>query len=297
MNNQRASFVKLTGSMAIFGTIGLFVRYIPLQSSMIALARGIIGTLFLLLVMLGQKKSVSKAAVRNNLLWLCLSGGCLGFNWILLFESYRYTSVAVSTLCYYMAPIIVVLVSPFVLKESLTPKKLLCVVAALCGMVCISGVLQAGIPSGGELKGILLGLSAAVLYAAIVLVNKQIRNISAYDKTVLQLGISAIVLLPYCIITYQSSAAAMEPMAVIMLLVVGIVHTGVTYYLYFGSMDYLSGQSVAVLSYIDPVVAVVISATILKETMDLVTFLGALLILGAALISELPSKEKRQTHD
>lgn len=297
MNKQRASFIKLTGSMAIFGTIGLFVRYIPLQSSMIALARGIIGTIFLLLVMLSQKKSVSKAAVRKNLLWLCLSGGCLGFNWILLFESYRYTSVAVSTLCYYMAPIIVVLVSPLILKERLTPKKLLCVVAALCGMVCISGVLQAGIPRGGELKGILLGLSAAVLYAAIVLLNKQIGDISAYDKTVLQLGISAVVLLPYCIFTYQSSTAAMEPMAVIMLLVVGIVHTGVTYYLYFGSMDHLSGQSVAVLSYIDPVVAVVISATILKETMNPVTFLGALLILGAALVSELPSKEKRKIHD
>lgn len=181
MNPKKAK-LQLIAAMFIFGTIGLFVRWIPLPSSVIALARGVIGMLFLLLVMAAKKISLSKKTIGKNLPWLLLSGVLLGFNWILLFESYRYTSVAISTLCYYMAPILIILASPLVLREKLTVKKLVCVLAALGGMVCISGVLSEGIPTMGELKGILLGLAAAVLYAAIVLANKHIHDISAYEK-------------------------------------------------------------------------------------------------------------------
>lgn len=292
MGKSSLETTKMMLSMVIFGTIGIFVRNIPLQSSVIALVRGVVGALFLLLVVTIQRKPISSTAVKRNLLWLCLSGICIGFNWILLFESYRYTSVAVSTLCYYMAPILVILASPFVLKERLTIKKGICVLTALAGMICISGVLDSGIPVTGELRGILLGLAAAALYAAVILLNKQLKDISAYDKTILQLGISALILIPYCILTYQPGEAAITHTAIILLLVIGIVHTGFAYYLYFGSMECLSGQSVAVISYIDPVVAVLVSVLLLNEPMKAVDLLGALLILGAALISEMPGKKK-----
>lgn len=290
MNTSTAK-LRMTAAMFIFGTIGLFVRWIPLPSSIIALARGTIGMTFLLLVMLVKKESISKAAIRKNLLWLLVSGLLLGFNWILLFESYRYTSVAISTLCYYMAPILIILASPVVLRERLTVRRLLCVLAALGGMVCISGVLSEGIPSAGELKGIFLGLAAAVLYAAIVLCNKRIHDISAYDKTVFQLGTSALTMLPYCLLTVSPDALSVEPKALLMLLLVGVVHTGVTYYLYFGSMEFIPAQSVAVISYVDPVVAVLASVLILQESMALTEGIGAVLILGAAAASELEKKE------
>lgn len=280
--------------MFLFGTIGVFVRHIPLPSSLIALARGIIGMLFLLAVTLLRRSAIDWKAVRKNLLWLVLSGACLGFNWILLFESYQYTSVAVSTLCYYMAPILIILASPLVLRETLTAKKILCIVIALFGMVCISGVLQSGIPSAAELKGILLGLAAAVLYACVVLLNKQIHGLSAYDKTILQLGISSVTLLPYCALTVPFSSLSMTLPVFGLLLLVGIVHTGLTYFLYFGSIEHIGAQTVAIISYVDPVVAVLASVLILREPITLIEGLGALLILGAALCSEITPPAKRK---
>lgn len=288
---EKAAKGKLIAAMVIFGTIGLFVRYLSLPSSLIALFRGLGGTLFLLAVN-GVGKGFSLKGIRKNLLWLVLSGGALGFNWILLFESYRYTSVAVSTLCYYLAPILVILVSPFVLEEALTIKNALCVAAALGGMICLSGVLQSGIPHGSELRGILFGLAAAVLYACIVLMNKQISGIPALQKTVFQLGISALVLLPYCLMTVDLTGVQFDVKTVLLLAFVAIVHTGLAYALYFGALGAIHGQTAAILSYVDPVVAVLASVLILREPMLPAEALGAVLILGAAVVSEvqLPGK-------
>ena len=292
MQARTAATIKLITSMVIFGTIGLFVRHIPLQSSMIALTRGIVGTIFLLSVLLLSKRKPDMRAVRNNILWLFLSGAFLGFNWILLFESYRYTSIAVSTMCYYMAPIFVILVSPILLREKLTARKLLCVFAALVGMIFISGVLSESTPQVSQMKGILLGLSAAVLYASVVICNKKIVGIRAYDKTIFQLLISAIVLTPYCAATFDMPDTQLTATGILLLLFVGIVHTGIAYYLFFGSMEHIKAQSVALISYVDPVVAVVVSVALLSEPFKPTDMLGAVLILGAAAISELPEKRR-----
>lgn len=292
MNKVRTEKLKLITSMCIFGTIGIFVRNIPLPSSIIAFARGLVGMLFLLAVMLIKKEPVSIRDIKKNLLWLILSGAFLGMNWILLFESYRFTSVAVSTLCYYLAPIIVILVSPIVLKEKLTLRKIVCTLVALTGMVFVSGILQNGIPEVSELKGIFFGLGAAVLYACIMLINKKMQGISAYDKTIVQLGISAVVILPYCLLTEDITALPFTAKVILLLFLVGILHTGVTYFLYFGVMGHLNAQTTAIISYIDPVVAVLISVFVLGEGMDIGGILGAVLILGAALVSELEPKKK-----
>lgn len=283
--------LQLSLSMFIFGTIGIFVRHIPFPSSVIALARGGIGMLFLLLVVLFTRQHISKADIRRNLIPLCLSGFFIGFNWILLFEAYRYTTVATATLCYYLAPVFVILASPFLLKEKLTAKKLICVAAALIGMVFVSGVLETGIPSAGEGKGILFGIAAAVFYASVVLCNKQIHNIAAYDMTIMQLGIATVVLLPYTLLTESIGSLQFTAGAVLMLLFVGIVHTGVAYALYFSSMQGLSTHTIAIFSYVDPIVAIVLSALLLHEPMGISGVIGAVLILGSTLISGLPDKK------
>lgn len=290
---EKTAKLNLIISMFVFGTIGLFVRHIVLPSSVIALVRGIVGTLFLLAVVRLRGKKLDWHAIRKNGVWLAISGAFIGFNWIFLFESYRFTTVATSTLCYYMAPILVILASPIVLREKLTVRKLICVFIALIGMVCISGILES-IPTVGELKGIFYGLSAAVLYGSVMLLNQKIRNISAFDKTILQLGIAAAVLVPYCILTIDPSVLVFDAKSVALLLVVGIVHTGITYCMYFGSMAFVGGQSVAIISYIDPVVAVLASVLILREPMMLIEGIGALLILGAALGGELADSKKEE---
>ena len=193
--------LQLITSMFIFGTIGIFVRYVPLPSSVLALVRGFVGSLFVFLFLMLRKSSISKEAIRKNLKMLIFSGIALGVNWILLFEAYRYTTVATATLCYYLAPIFVIMVSPVLLKEHLSMKQKICVAFALLGMIFVSGVLQTGIPALSEAKGILYGLGAAVFYATVILMNKKITEISAYDKTIMQLGTAAVVLLPYILLT------------------------------------------------------------------------------------------------
>jgi RarD protein len=292
LNNNKDKMMMI-GAMTIFGTIGIFRKYIPLPSSLLALARGIIGTAFLLFLVLAVKRDkLSVEAIKRNFVFLVVSGAFIGFNWILLFEAYQYTTVATATLCYYMAPVIVVLVSPFLFKERLTLLKAICVAVALAGMVFVSGIPQSGFGGMSELKGILLGLGAATLYAIVVILNQYIKDIPAYDKTIMQLGTAAIAILPYTLLTENFADITFTPVAVCMLFFVGIVHTGIAYTLYFGSMSGLKTQTIALFSYIDPVVAIILSAVILQENIGLWGVIGAVMVLGSTMVSELFGDKK-----
>ena len=295
MKSAVSAKLQLTASMLIFSSIGIFRKYIPMPSSVIACARGLIGMIFLLLVVLVTRNKLSKKNIKENLIVLLLSGAAIGFNWIFLFEAYNYTSVATATLTYYLAPFFVMLVSPFILKEKLSLKQVLCLAGALLGMVFVSGVVQNGMPSPNELRGILSGLAAAILYATVIVLNKKLKEISAYEKTIMQLGAAAIIVIPYILLTVNLTELNFEPLPVVMLLIAGIVHTGIAYTFYFNSMKDLKAQTVAIFSYIDPAVAIILSAFILKEGMDIYGIVGAVLILGSAMISEINIVKKVKT--
>ena len=287
------SKMSLAGAMAVFGTIGLFVRSIDMPSSVIAFIRGAVGAVFLVVFCLISGKKFSLSKVKEKLLILCLSGGAIGINWIFLFEAYRYTTVATATLCYYMAPIFVIVMSSLIYKEKLTVKKICCTLAALVGMVFVSGVAETGIGNMEEMKGVVLGVLAAVFYSSVVLMNKSLGSVPAYDKTIVQLSGAAIVILPYCLATVNISELSFDKKSVIMLLVVSIVHTGIAYTLYFGSMKNLQSQTIAIMSYIDPIVAVVLSALLLKEKMSPLSMVGAVMILSATFLSEVNMKKDK----
>ncbi len=285
--NDRKSVLMNVVSMLIFGTIGVFRRYIPFSSAFLAFSRGILGGLFLLIYMrLKQKKSHSNLPGKI-ILKLAVTGALMGINWILLFEAYNYTTVATATLCYYMQPTIVVLLSPILFQEKLTVKRALCAGIAIIGMVLVSGVLTESGSSAGDFRGIALGLGAAVFYAAVVIMNKTITGIDAYHKTTIQLLSAGIVMIPYLAVTNGFTLAGADARALFLLLVVGIVHTGLAYVLYFGSMEGLRVQSIALLSYIDPVSALLFSALLLKEPLSVFGIIGAVMIIGSALYSEL----------
>ncbi|MBQ3703300.1 MAG: EamA family transporter [Oscillospiraceae bacterium] len=276
-------------SMLIFGTIGVFRRWIPYPSSVVALARSVIGLAFLLLVRAAKRERVNRAAVKRNLWKLLLLGTMMGINWIFLFEAYNYTSVAAATMCYYMAPVFIILLSPIVFGEKITPRKGICAAVAVFGMVLVSDVLKSGLHGA---KGLLFGLIAAALYAAVVIGNRTLKDISAEDRTVMQFAGAAAVMLPYVLLTVDLPALEPTPSALLLLLLVGVVHTGIAYVLYFGGIASVSAQTAALLSYIDPVVAVILSLTILKEPMSPAAMLGAVLVIGAMIISEItPQKD------
>ncbi|MBQ9553107.1 MAG: EamA family transporter [Clostridia bacterium] len=272
-------------SMLIFGTIGVLRRYIPLSSALLAFSRGILGGLFLLIFAKVRKKSVGAKLQSRDLLRLVITGAMIGINWMLLFEAYRHTTVAVATLCYYMQPTIVILLSPLLFKERLTGKKAACAAVSIAGMVLVSGVV--GNSGGGNLRGVLLGLGAAFFYAAVVIMNKKTPGIDPYQRTTVMLLSAGLVMLPYLLLTGGFSNGSVRWPAVVLLFVLGVVHTGLAYTLYFGSMDGLKLQTIAVLSYIDPVSALLFSALLLKEPLSVLNLIGAVLIIGSAVVSEI----------
>lgn len=284
-NTHKARVMNMV-SMLIFGTIGIFRRYIPVSSSLLALLRGFIGMLFLLMMIKISHNSLSYESIKRNFKYLIFSGLCLGFNWILLFEAYQYTTVACATLCYYMAPILLIMISPVLFKEKLTLFKSGCVIMALVGMIFVSGILEVGL-NIGELTGILYGLGAAFLYTGVMVFNKKINDINSYDKTIVQLGISTIALFFYTLVTEDISLIHFDLFSIIMIIFVGIVHTGIAYTLYFGSMKDLKAHTIALFSYIDPISAILLSSFILNESMSSNEFIGMGLIMIAAILSEI----------
>lgn len=282
MNKQKLLFAL---AMLILGSIGLFVRTLPFTSSQIALARGLIGSAFLFASSFIFKKGLSFKRIRSNLKVLLPLGIMLGFNWILLFQAYRYTSIANATVSYYCAPVIVMLLTPVLFKEPLTRTNVICIFAAMAGMVCISGA--GGALDRQNLIGIAYGFGGAVFYAAIVLTNKFLKDISDFESAFTQLFIAALALLPYVLLTDGIRLAGASAGAVLLLILVGVVHTGFSYLLYFASLPRLDSRTIATFSYIDPISAILLSSLFLAEPMTLIQAAGAVLILGATLVNEL----------
>ena len=282
--------LMLIASMAIFGTLGPFVRNIPVSSGELALYRALLAAILLVffLIVTGQKIPFKK--IKREVPLLLASGIAMGINWILLFEAYKYTTVSVATLSYYFAPVIVTVVCPILFKEKLTVKQIICFIMSTVGLVMITGVAD----SGGEsnMKGIMFGLGAAFFYASVVLFNKFIRNVDGIHRTFLQFIAAILVLLPYVIFTSGITLGGMNTKGWVNLLIVGLIHTGITYCMYFSSLKELPGQKAAILSYIDPLVAVVISVTVLGETMTLWQIIGGARILGFTLWNEISPKNK-----
>ncbi len=289
MNKKQLSLFQLILSMFIFGTIGIFRRSLPVSSSFLSMYRGFAGSLFLSICRFAGKRKPDWHKVKRKIIPLLITGAMIGMNWILLFESYRYTTVAVSTLCYYMSPVFVMIASPLILRQKLERRKVICVVLSLIGMVLITGVFSASNPGGqNKFTGVLLGLGAAVLYAVVILMNQTLSDVPSLERTILQLFSAGAAVLPYTLLTDGTAGFQAIPQHWTLFLLIGLVHTGIAYILYFSSMDGLSAQTVAVISYLDPFTAILLSALFLHEPMDLPGVVGTVLILSAAIYSEIP---------
>ena len=280
----------LIAAMTVFGTIGVFVRNIPVSSGELALYRAVLAAAMLGVYFIASGQKIGLKGLGRELLLLLLSGGAMGFNWILLFEAYKYTTVSVATLSYYFAPIIVTVLCPLLFREKMGAKQWICFAMSTLGIVLIIGIgdLNAG---SSHLKGIAFGLGAAAFYAAVILLNKFIKGVAGIQRTFLQFLAAIAVLVPYVLCTSGVGLSVLDGMGWINLLIVGLFHTGVTYCLYFSALKDLPGQEAAILSYIDPLVAVVLSVFLLGETMTVPQLIGGGLILGFTLWNEMDSGE------
>lgn len=287
MKKEKTTKILMAVAMFIFGTLAPFVRNIGVSSGELALYRSVLALVpvggFLLLT----KQKVSLSSIKNELLLLLISGAAMGFNWILLFEAYKYTTVSIVTLSYYFAPVIVTVVCPILFRERMTTKQIIAFVASTLGLVLITGTAGGG---GQDIVGILFGLGAAVLYATVMILNKFIKGVAGLYRTFIQFVAAIAVLVPYVALTSGFHLGNLSGVGWGALLTVGLVHSGIAYCMYFSALKELPGHEVAILSYVDPLVAVIVSVTLLSEGITVIEIVGGALILGFTLWSELTDK-------
>lgn len=275
----------MIASMAIFGTLGVFTRNIAVTSGELALYRAVLAISLIAVYLVCTKQNINLKASKKELVLLLFSGAAIGINWILLFEAYKYTTISAATLSYYFAPVIVTVICPILFHEKLTGKQIFCFIMSTLGLIMITGT--SNIRDKRDFIGILFGISAAIFYAAVIILNKFIRNIDGIHRTFLQFLSAIIILVPYVLLTSGIHLGNLDIKGWGNLLIVGLFHTGITYCMYFSSLKELAGQEASILSYIDPLVAVLISVLILGETMSIAQAIGGVLILGFTLWNEL----------
>jgi len=293
MERKRSELFKFLLSMLLFGTNGIWVTSISLSSAQIVLTRTFLGSIFLfLVVVIGKDASIKK--IKYDMVPTIFAGICLGVNWVLLFEAYKYASVSIGTLIYYCGPMIVLALSPFLFKEKLTWNKLVAIVAVVIGMICITGISGTSSTSS---RGIIAGAGAACFYAGLIISNKYIKNISGVVSTFVQLLVAFVVILIYLLIKSEFPFEIPGGKELVYILILGVINSGLACWLYFSSMQKLPGQTVALCCYLDPMSAVVFSAMFLGERMIPLQILGAVLILGGAIFGELKFKSQKQVNE
>lgn len=273
-------------SLLIFGTNGLYVAHISLAGSQIALLRTMIGGILLTgLVLFGG--GFDKNNIRKEWGLLLLGGATLGLDWIALFEAYKMLNVSLATLLYYAGPAIVLLFSPVLFSEKLTKQKTLSVFLVGVGLVCISGsVVVVGTSALGLIPAVLSG----VLYATLIVFNKRIVHTNGMQTAAIELNIAFVVIGVYTLCTAGLPHISTGDLPYIA--GIGLINTGFAYWVYFVSLQKLPGQSVALISYIDPVSALLFSSFFLYEAMTPVQVSGAVLIVGGAVLGEIKIRDR-----
>ena len=255
--------------MALFGLLGPLVRAIGLPSPVTACLRAWVSAAALIAFCLVSRRPIDREELKRTLLPMAVCGALIALDWIGLFAAYHYTTVATATVCYYVEPILILLASPLLLGERFTARHLICALTAFVGMVFVSGVAENGF-AAADIRGPLFALLGATGYACVVLINKRIPSGDSILRTTVQLSVAALV----------TSGAAL-------LLLLGVGLTAIPYIIYFSLIVRIPARSVAIFSYADPVMAVLLSMFLLGEKMTLFGLVGTVLIIGAAMISEL----------
>lgn len=282
--------LKMVLAMVIFGSIGIFVNQIALPSAIIACVRAVVGTAFLAIILGFYKDRSDFTSFKKNAVVIILSGAALGFNWVFLFEAYKYTTIPIATVCYNMAPVFVLILSPIILRERLTILNIACTLGALAGAILISGVLGT---ETVHTEGVIYALVAALLYCAVMILNKKISGISSLDNAFYQMAVASVVTIVYAVATVDMSTVVITQNTGWMLLVLGIVHTGLAYALTFSASKRMTAQSWGILSYLDPATAIVLAIVILKQPYGPVEILGTAMIFGFALINGFYKSRRR----
>ena len=280
---RSAAILKYLFALTLYGTIGFFLHFISYSSEFVVLCRGTIGTIFILCVLLSRKDRIDLDSIKRNLKYLALSGFALGFNWVFLFAGYRH-GIAITSLCNYLAPLIVVLIFALFYKQKINIRQQACIALAFVGMLLLTGIFESG--NSGDIRCVIYGLLAALGFVIMILCNRKLKDIKDLEKTLMQLFFSVLIVFPYVLFN-DGFPKQFDTLSTILVLILGILHTGVAYICYFSAIYTLDPQTIAVLGYLEPALNFFIGAVVLKENISIYGVIGAIMILLASIGNEI----------
>ncbi len=280
---DKRAFIKYLSALLLFGLNGIVASHIALNSYEIVFLRTLIGSVLLLFLFLLSKGRFHIKEYKKDTLFITLSGIAMGTSWMFLYEAYQQIGVSLSSLLYYCGPVIVMILSPLIFKEKLTIPKIVGFAIVLIGILLVNGNAVDG---NINTWGLFCAAMSAVTYFFMVTLNKQAKNITGMENSVIQLIVSFLTVGIFMLIK-QGIIIHVPANAWFWVLVLGVVNTGIGCYLYFSPLSKLPVQTVAVCGYLEPLSAVVFAAILLGEKMTLIQVVGAACIIGGAMIGEL----------
>ena len=279
---MKRSYIKYIAAVLLFGLNGIVASFIDLSSYEIVLMRTLLGSAFLTAVFFLTRGKLTFYKHKKAFVSLAVSGVATGASWMFLYEAYERIGVGIASLLCYCGPVIVMALSPLLFKEKLTPVKIIGFAAVLAGVFFVNGSIFGG---SGDTFGFVCGLLSAATYAVMVIFNKRSAAITGFESTGFQL-IFAFLTVVVFIAFKQGFAISIPASSVPFILILGLLNTGIGSYMYFSSMSQLPVQTVAICGYLEPLSAVLFSWILIKETMLPLQILGAVLILGGAILAE-----------
>lgn len=279
---MKQAYIKYLLALLLFGSNGVVASYISLTSYEIVFLRSLIGSILLISLFKLADNKIDLTKNKRHLLYLIISGVAMGVSWIFLYEAYQQIGVSIASLAYYCGPVIVMLLSPLLFNERFTLPKVGGFVAVLCGILLIN---TQAIHDGKTPWGLFCGVMSAIMYAFMVIFNKKAHSITGMKNAMLQLIISFLTVAVFLGFR-QGFIIHVSRSDWIPILILGLLNTGIGCYLYFSSIASLPVQSVAVCGYLEPLSAIAFSALLLKEILQLIQMLGAVLVIGGSIFAE-----------
>ena len=284
---MKASYLKYIFALLLFGSNGIVASLIHLSSYEIVLLRTLIGSLLLIAIFFIAREKLTFYKYKTQSIFLAVSGIAMGTSWIFLYEAYDEIGVSLASLAYYCGPVIVMILSPILFRERLTKLKVCSFLVVLVGIFLVNGT---AFENGVSVWGLACGLLSAVCYSLMVMFNKKAKDITGLENSMLQLFVAFLTVAVFVGIK-QGYRMQIDTQSIIPILVLGLLNTGIGCYFYFSSIGKLPVQTVAICGYLEPLSAVVFSVIFLKETMLPMQIIGAVLIIGGAMLGEYRKKQ------
>lgn len=283
MENKKGGQLELILAMILSGTIGLFVVESGQPSYNVVFFRCLFGAICLISYCHYRKFLNFKSIDKKSMMLIVVGGVAIVANWALLFESYSHASISMSTVAYHTQPLFVVMFANLFLGEKIPSYKLWWIGLAFAGVVLIVNPSESATNQSDIIVGVGLALGAAILYAIATLITKQLKHIKPHLIATIQVSLGVFLLLPLV----DFSIVPIVGNHWYWLFALGLIHTCFMYILLYSSFQKVSTSTLAVLSYIYPVVAILIDYVVYDQNLSSIQLLGVFIILAAGLANNM----------